>query len=78
MARKTGRFAAMRERAREAGGWYQYLNARLISVAGPASVGPYDDEPAPASTGSSCPICAKPMSQHTFDRAGAKPRMFCP
>ena len=40
----------MRERAREAGGWYSYLNSRLIRFAGPASVGPYETEPEPVRT----------------------------
>jgi hypothetical protein len=70
----------LRERVREAGGWYAYLNTRLIRVAGPASVGPYDAQtnPEPERTERACPLCGHPMSQHTFDRSGPKPLMHCP
>ena len=40
----------LRARARAAGGWYAYLNGRLIRYAGPASVGPYEKEPEPELT----------------------------
>lgn len=69
---------ALRERVRAAGGWYAYLNSRLIRFAGPASVGPYDTDPEPVRTERACPLCGQPMSAHTFDRSGAKPLMHCP
>ena len=69
---------SLRERARAGGGWYAYLNNRLIRFAGPASVGPYDTAPEPARTERACPLCKSPMSQHTFDRSGPKPLMHCP
>lgn len=78
MARKNADEPSLRERIRAAGGWYQYLNSRLIRVAGPASVGPYDTDPEPARTERPCPLCGAPMSAHTFDRTGPKPLMFCP
>jgi len=68
----------LRDRVREAGGWYAYLNSRLIRIAGPASVGPYETEPEPERTERACPLCRAPMSQHTFDRSGPKPLMHCP
>ncbi|NYE20251.1 hypothetical protein BJ991_002279 [Microbacterium immunditiarum] len=68
----------LRERVREAGGWYAWINSRLIRVAGPASVGPYDTTPEPSHTHSPCPLCGALMAQHTFDRSGPKPRMHCP
>lgn len=68
----------LRERVREAGGWYAYLNTRLIRVAGPASVGPYDTEPEPERSERACPLCGAAMSRHTFDRTGPKPLMHCP
>lgn len=68
----------LRERVRDAGGWYAYLNSRLIRLAGPASVGPYDTEPEPVRTERACPLCGQPMSQHAFDRSGPKPLMTCP
>lgn len=66
------------ERVRAAGGWYAYLNTRLIRVAGPASVGPYDTDPEPVRTERACPLCGNAMSAHTFDRSGPKPLMHCP
>ncbi|NII70803.1 hypothetical protein FHS08_002673 [Microbacterium ulmi] len=68
----------LRERVREAGGWYAWLNARLIKLAGPASVGPYETTPEPSRADRPCPLCGAAMSQHTFDRSGPKPLMHCP
>ncbi|MDQ7877980.1 hypothetical protein Q9R08_08360 [Microbacterium sp. QXD-8] len=71
----------LRERVREAGGWYAYLNANLIRVAGPAAVGPYETAPPPTAAERAeraCPLCGAPISQHTFDRSGPKPLMHCP
>lgn len=68
----------LRERVRASGGWYAYLNSRLIRLAGPASVGPYDTEPEPVRTERACPLCGHPMTAHTFDRSGPKPLMRCP
>lgn len=78
MARKNADDRPLRERVREAGGWYSYLNAKLIRVAGPASVGPYETEPEPVRTERACPLCRHAMSAHTFDRSGPKPLMHCP
>jgi hypothetical protein len=78
MARREADDRPLRERVREAGGWYQYLNSRLIRLAGPASVGPYETTPEPVRTERACPLCGSPMSAHTFDRSGPKPLMFCP
>jgi len=68
----------LRARVREAGGWYTYLNRKLIRFAGPAAVGPYETTPEPSRAERPCPLCGTPMSQHTFDRTGPKPLMFCP
>jgi hypothetical protein len=78
MARRDADARPLRERVREAGGWYAYWNARLIRVAGPASVGPYETTPEPVRTGRPCPLCGAAMSEHTFDRSGPKPLMHCP
>jgi hypothetical protein len=67
-----------RERVKAAGGWYAYLNTRLIRLAGPASVGPYDTDPEPVRAERACPLCGQAMSLHTFDRSGPKPLMQCP
>jgi hypothetical protein len=71
----------LRERVREAGGWYAFINANLIRAAGPAAVGPYETTPPPSAAERAeraCPLCGKPISQHTFDRSGPKPLMHCP
>ncbi|MFC8682798.1 hypothetical protein ACFT30_14870 [Microbacterium ureisolvens] len=71
----------LRERVREAGGWYAYLNATLIRAAGPAAVGPYETTPPPSAAERAeraCPLCGAPISAHTFDRSGPKPLMHCP
>ncbi len=68
----------LRERIREAGGLYQWFNASLIRVAGPAAVGPYDDDAAQPVGPAPCPICRAPMDTHTIDRTGPKPLLHCP
>lgn len=78
MAQNNSERPPLRERVKAAGGWYRYLNSGLIRLAGPASVGPYDTTPVPDSTVRPCPLCGKPMSEHTFDRSGPKPLMYCP
>lgn len=69
---------SLRTRVREAGGLYAWINSRLIRLAGPASVGPYDTEPEPVRIERPCPLCGTPMSGHEFDRSGPKPLMYCP
>lgn len=68
----------LRRRVKEAGGLYAFVNGWLVRVAGPASVGPYDTEPEPTRTERPCPLCRRPMSEHSFDRSGPKPLMSCP
>ncbi|WP_241742529.1 hypothetical protein [Microbacterium lacticum] len=77
MAHKNAR-PPLRERVREAGGWYAWINRTLIRAAGPAFVGPYESAPEPVRTERPCPLCGAPMSSHTFDRSGPKPIMHCP
>lgn len=68
----------LRERVRAAGGWYEWFNSRLIRVAGPASVGPYESVPEPSRAERPCPLCQAPMSLHSIDRSGVKPLLHCP
>jgi hypothetical protein len=71
----------LRARIRQAGGLYAWFNSWLISFAGPASVGPYESTLPPSAeqrAERACPLCGKPMNQHTFDRGGPKPLMQCP
>lgn len=72
---------SLRERVKEAGGWYSWANTRLIQLGGPASVGPYETTPPPSAEARAerpCPLCGHPLNEHTFDRSGPKPLMFCP
>jgi len=71
----------LRDRVREAGGWYAWINANLIKAAGPAAVGPYESTPPPSATERAeraCPLCGNPMNTHTIDRRGDKPLLRCP
>ena len=71
----------LRARIRAAGGLYAWFNSNLIRLAGPASVGPYEKTPPPTPeqrAERACPLCGKPMTQHTIDRTGPKPLMHCP
>ncbi|BDV30451.1 hypothetical protein [Microbacterium terricola] len=71
----------LRARIRAAGGLYAWVNASLIRLAGPASVGPYEAEAPPSAAQRAeraCPLCGRPMTAHTFDRSGPKPLMHCP
>ena len=44
----TEKSMPLRTRVREAGGWYAWINAKLIRLAGPAAVGPYETTPPPS------------------------------
>jgi hypothetical protein len=71
----------LRARIRAAGGLYAWFNSWLISVAGPASVGPYESTLPPSTeerAERACPLCGKPMNRHAFDREGPKPLLRCP
>lgn len=71
----------LRQKIREAGGLYAWLNSTLIKWAGPAAVGPYEKTPPPSTeerAQRACPLCGHPMTEHTIDRSGPKPLMHCP
>lgn len=71
----------LRQRIREAGGVYAWINASLIRLAGPASVGPYEATPPPSAAERAqrgCPLCGMPMTAHQIDRSGPKPLVHCP
>ena len=78
MERNESERPPLRERVHAAGGWYAKLNLRLIRMAGPAAVGPYETGPEPVVAERPCPLCRQPMSGHAFDRTGPKPLMRCP
>lgn len=74
-----GKKRPLRERVREAGGWYTWFNTNLIRVAGPAQVSRLEPEPSAQERAErACPLCHQPMNRHTFDRSGDKPLMHCP
>ncbi|RXZ49310.1 hypothetical protein ESP57_10345 [Agromyces fucosus] len=58
-------------------GFIDRLNARLLPYIGPPPLGPYDEEPAPA-TPPACPLCGAPMSSHTIDRSFERTQLHCP
>ncbi len=70
----------LRERVRGRRRLVRLVNTKLIRLAGPAAVGPYETTPPPVRTerAAACPLCGAPMSSHTFDRSGPKPLMHCP
>ena len=69
----------LRERVREAGGWYTWFNTNLIRVAGPPQVSPLEPGPSAEERAErACPLSHQPMNRHTFDRSGDKPLMHCP
>lgn len=73
--------APLRDRIREAGGFYAWANTNLIRFAGPASVGPYEKTPPPTPAQRAeraCPLCGAPMTAHEIDRSGPKPLVHCP
>ncbi|MDX2375251.1 hypothetical protein M4I32_00335 [Microbacterium sp. LRZ72] len=68
----------LRERIRQGGGLYQWINASLIRVAGPAAVGPYDDPASAPDRPRECPVCHAAMDAHVIDRTGPKTLLTCP
>ena len=60
-------------------GWFDRLNRALVPYLGPPKLGPYDEPPLPAVATRSCPMCHRPMSEHTFDRSPGRPTYVgCP
>lgn len=55
-----------RERIRESGGLYHWVNSRLIRYAGPPSVGSLRDYTPPP-----CENCGRPKDEHVRDADGA-------
>src|SRR5690606_41806350 len=60
----------LRQRIREAGGFYRWFNSRLIRYAGPAQVGPYGEQAPPP-----CDRCGRPKGEHIAGEDGA---LRCP
>ena len=58
-------------------GFFNKLNRVLFPWLGPPPLGPYD-EPAGETAPPLCPLCGKPMADHTIDRSGIKTQLYCP
>lgn len=62
--------------------WYSRMNEKLISVAGPAQLGAgHPEGPDLRSAASPCPICGRPMTEHTVLRPEGQrdaTRLVCP
>jgi len=62
----------------QGGGFFNRLNRRLFPWLGPPPLGPYDQPtPAPARE-SGCPLCGRPMSEHTKGESDGRTLLYCP
>lgn len=54
-----------------------WLNNKLVRPLGPPPLGPYDEvvERVAAAT---CPVCGRPMSEHTIDHSLSNAVLHCP
>jgi len=60
-------------------GLFTRLNRALVPYLGPPQLGPYDEPEQPAVATRACPMCHRPMEEHTFDRAPGRPTYLeCP
>ncbi|MBB2967495.1 hypothetical protein [Leifsonia aquatica] len=62
--------------------WYARWNEKLIRVAGPAQLGAgHPEGPDRRSPAAPCPMCGRPMTEHTVLRPGGQrdaTRLVCP
>lgn len=60
--------------------WWDRLNRFLFPYIGPPPLGPYNEEPLPPVEDKACPLCGKPMAEHSFERSQdhTATRMHCP
>jgi hypothetical protein len=62
--------------------WYSRANENLIRVAGPAQLGAgHPEGPDRRSAAAPCPICGRPMTEHTVQRPDGQrdaTRLICP
>lgn len=60
--------------------WWQRLHKAIFPFMGPAQLGPFGEPPLPSAAEKPCPLCARPMSDHTFTRSQdhRSTRMRCP
>ena len=54
-----------------------WLNHKLVGVIGPPDLGPYDEVLKKVGD-AVCPVCGKPMGEHTIDRSTPNTVLNCP
>jgi len=54
-----------------------WLNHKLVGPLGPPPLGPYD-EVVERVAAASCPVCDRPMSEHTIDHSQHNAVLHCP
>ncbi|MCJ1696118.1 MULTISPECIES: hypothetical protein [Rathayibacter] len=60
-------------------GLYNRINRAIYSFTGPAHVGiGRPEEPYVAPADPVCPLCGRPMAQHSIDRSGERTQLHCP
>src|SRR6187402_2483427 len=58
-------------------GFVDWLNEKVYKVAGPPPLGPYD--PIVERVGeATCPVCGRPMAEHTIDHSTPSTILNCP
>lgn len=61
------------------GDFIERVNRRLRPYLNGAQLGPPDEAPLiPPARGGSCPVCGRPMDEHTLDRSGERTQLYCP
>ncbi len=59
--------------------WAHRLNAALFPWIGPPPLGPYGEPELPPVSGMACPLCERPMSEHTTTKREGRPTLLhCP
>lgn len=58
-------------------GFIDWLNAKLLPVLGPPPAGPYDTVVKQVGD-ALCPVCGRPMSEHTIDHSTPNTILNCP
>ena len=74
MARNKGHTGSHQVAAHAA----EWLDGKLFPILGPPPLGPYDAETPRTPEHNLCPLCGKPMPQHTVEREGGHAFIHCP
>ncbi|HSP53931.1 MAG TPA: hypothetical protein VLO00_13635 [Cryobacterium sp.] len=54
-----------------------WMNGKLVRAMGPANLGPYD-EVVTRIGAAVCPVCGRPMTEHSIDHSTANAILHCP